>query len=203
MSPPRIIVAITGGSGAPYAVRLLEVLPEKPDLIISDAGRQVIEFETGLKASQVEALARRVFDNRDLAAAPASGSHKFDALVIVPCSTTTLSKIAVGIGDNLVTRAAQVCLKERRKLVIVPRETPLSAIHLEQMAKLSALGVTVLMAAPPWYIRPKTLDDFRNYMAGKILDHIGRRFDPLKLPGRSPPLWDDFCPDPFPDYGPQ
>ncbi|HKZ59161.1 MAG TPA: UbiX family flavin prenyltransferase [Candidatus Thermoplasmatota archaeon] len=173
MSPPRIIVAITGGSGAPYAVRLLEVLPEKPDLIISDAGRQVIEFETGLKASQVEALARRVFDNRDLAAAPASGSHKFDALVIVPCSTTTLSKIAVGIGDNLVTRAAQVCLKERRKLVIVPRETPLSAIHLEQMAKLSALGVTVLMAAPPWYIRPKTLDDFRNYMAGKILDHIG------------------------------
>lgn len=173
MAPPRIIVAITGGSGAPYAVRLLEVLPVKPDLIISDAGRQVIEYETGLKAFQVEALARRVFDNRDLSAAPASGSHKFDALVIVPCSTTTLSKIAVGIGDNLVTRAAQVCLKERRKLVIVPRETPLSAIHLEQMAKLAALGVTVLVAAPPWYILPKTLDDFRNYMAGKILDHIG------------------------------
>lgn len=173
MANPRIIVAITGGSGAPYAVRLLEVLPEKPDLIISEAGRQVIEYETEMKAAQVEKLARRVFDNHDLAAAPASGSHKFDALVIVPCSTTTLSKIAVGIGDNLVTRAAQVCLKEHRKLVLVPRETPLSAIHLEQMAKLAALGVTILMAAPPWYIRPKTLDDFSNYMAGKILDHIG------------------------------
>lgn len=173
MAHPRIIVAITGGSGAPYAVRLLEVLPEKPDLIISEAGRQVIEYETEMKAAQVEKLARRVFDNHDLAAAPASGSHKFDALVIVPCSTTTLSKIAVGIGDNLVTRAAQVCLKEHRKLVLVPRETPLSAIHLEQMAKLAALGVTILMAAPPWYIRPKTLDDFSNYMAGKILDHIG------------------------------
>ncbi len=177
MAHPRIIVAITGGSGAPYAVRLLEVLPEKPDLIISEAGLQVIEYETGMKAAQVEKLARRVFDNRDLAAAPASGSHKFDALVIVPCSTTTLSKIAVGIGDNLVTRAAQVCLKEHRTLVLVPRETPLSAIHLEQMAKLAALGVTILMAAPPWYIRPKTLDDFRNYMAGKILDHIGVEHD--------------------------
>jgi len=173
MRKKRVIVAITGGSGAPYAVRLLEVLKEKPDLIISDAGRQVIEHETGLKASQVEKRARRVYDNRDVAAAPASGSHKFDALVIIPCSMTTLSKIAVGIGDNLVTRAAQVCLKEQRKLILVPRETPLSAIHLEQMAKLAALGVVILMAAPPWYIRPKSLDDFRNYMAGKVLDHIG------------------------------
>lgn len=173
MAAPRVIVAITGGSGAPYAVRLLEVLPTKPDLIISEAGRQVIEYETGMKVAQVEQMGRRVFDNRDLAAAPASGSHKFDALVIVPCSMTTLSKIAVGIGDNLVTRAAQVCLKEHRKLVLVPRETPLSAIHLEQMAKLASLGATILMAAPPWYIRPKTLDDLRNYMAGKILDHLG------------------------------
>ncbi len=173
MSPARIIVAITGGSGAPYALRLLEVLPQKPDLIISDAGRQVIEYETGKKSRVVEKMAARVFDNRDLAAAPASGSHRYDALVIVPCSTTTLSKIAVGIGDNLVTRAAQVCLKERRKIIIVPRETPLSAIHLEHMAKLASLGVVVLMAAPPWYIRPKTLDDFTNYIAGKILDHLG------------------------------
>jgi 4-hydroxy-3-polyprenylbenzoate decarboxylase len=118
-------------------------------------------------------MARAVYSNSDLAAPPASGSHKFDALVIVPCSTTTLSKIAVGIGDNLVTRAAQVCLKEHRKLILVPRETPLSAIHLEQMAKLAALGVTILIAAPPWYIRPKSLDDFTNYITGKILDHLG------------------------------
>jgi flavin prenyltransferase len=173
MPGPRVIVAITGGSGAPYATRLLEVLPQKPDLIISDAGRQVIEFETGKKAAAVEKMARRVYDNRDVAAGPASGSNRYDALVIVPCSMTTLSKIAVGIGDNLVTRAAQVCLKEHRKLILVPRETPLSAIHLEQMAKLASLGVIVLIAAPPWYIRPKSLDDFRNYMAGKILDHLG------------------------------
>jgi 4-hydroxy-3-polyprenylbenzoate decarboxylase len=171
--PKRIVVAITGGSGAPYALRLLETLPAKPDLIISDAGRQVIEYETGRKAKDVEKMARRVYDNRDLAAGPASGSNRFDALVIVPCSTTTLSKIAVGIGDNLVTRAAQVCLKEQRKLIIVPRETPLSAVHLQNMARLAELGVVVLMAAPPWYIRPKKLDDFTNYIAGKILDHIG------------------------------
>jgi 4-hydroxy-3-polyprenylbenzoate decarboxylase len=169
----RVVVAITGGSGAPYAVRLLETLPEKPDLIISDAGAQVIAYETGKTAKAVARMARKVYDNRDLAAAPASGSHRYDALVIVPCSTTTLSKIAAGIGDNLVTRAAQVCLKEQRKLIIVPRETPLSAIHLEQMSKLAALGVVVLMAAPPWYIRPKTLDDFTNYIAGKVLDHLG------------------------------
>lgn len=173
MSAPRVIVAITGGSGAPYALRLLETLPSKPDLIISDAGRQVIEYETGKRASEVERKARATYSNTDLAAAPASGSHKFDALVIVPCSMTTLSKIAVGIGDNLVTRAAQVCLKEHRKLILVPRETPLSAIHLEQMAKLAALGVVILIAAPPWYIRPKTLDDFTNYIVGKILDHLG------------------------------
>src|SRR5574342_314502 len=140
MAAERIVVAITGGSGAPYALRLLEVLPRKPDLIISDAGRQVILHETGRKPSQVD-------------------------------------KMAVGIGDNLVTRAAQVCLKERRKLIIVPRETPLSAIHLEQMAKLASLGVTVLVAAPPWYIRPRSLDDFTNYIAGKVLDHLGLDHD--------------------------
>lgn len=173
MRPPRVIVAITGGSGAPYATRLLEVLPEPADLILSDAGRQVIELETGLKARQVEKLARRVFSNQDLAAAPASGSHPYDALVVIPCSTTTLAKIAHGIADNLVTRAAAVCLKEQRKLILVPRETPLSAIYLENMAKLASLGVVILIAAPPWYIHPKTLDDFRNYMAGKVLDHLG------------------------------
>ena len=173
MAAPRIIVAITGGSGAPYALRLLESLPTRPDLILSDAGRQVVEYETGRTAAALEKMARKVYSNSDLAAAPASGSHKYDALVIIPCSTTTLSKIAVGIADNLVTRAAQVCLKERRKLIIVPRETPLSAIHLEQMAKLAHMGVVVLMAAPPWYIRPKSLEDFQNYIAGKVMDHLG------------------------------
>lgn len=173
MANPRVIVAITGGSGAPYAIRLLESLPEKPDLIISDAGRQVIEYETPKKAADVEKMARRVYRNNDLAAAPSSGSHKFDALVVIPCSTTTLSKIATGIGDNLVTRAALVCLKERRRLILVPRETPLTAIHLEHMAKLAALGVTILIAAPPFYIRPKSIDDLLNYIAGKVLDHLG------------------------------
>jgi 4-hydroxy-3-polyprenylbenzoate decarboxylase len=173
MPARRVLVAITGGSGAPYATRLLEVLPEAPDLILSDAGRQVVELETGLPASAVEAMARRVYSNRDLAAGPASGSHPFDALVVIPCSTTTLGKIANGIADNLVTRAAAVCLKEHRKLILVPRETPLSAIYLENMRRLAALGVVILIAAPPWYIAPRTLDDFRNYMAGKVLDHLG------------------------------
>jgi 4-hydroxy-3-polyprenylbenzoate decarboxylase len=173
MPHPRVVVAITGGSGAPYATRLLEVLPEPPDLILSDAGRQVVELETGRPAAELEARARRVYSNKDLAAGPASGSHRFDALVVVPCSTTTLSKIATGIADNLVTRAAAVCLKEQRKLILVPRETPLSAIYLENMRKLAALGVVILIAAPPWYIAPRSLDDFRNYMAGKILDHLG------------------------------
>lgn len=173
MAGRRVLVAVTGGSGAPYAARLLEVLPEPPDLIISDAGRQVIELETGRPAAELEALARRVYSNSDLAAGPASGSHPFDALVVIPCSTTTLSKIAHGIADNLVTRAAAVCLKEHRKLILVPRETPLSAVYLENMRALAALGVVILIAAPPWYIKPRSLDDFRNYMAGKVLDHLG------------------------------
>ncbi|HEX9708638.1 MAG TPA: UbiX family flavin prenyltransferase, partial [Candidatus Thermoplasmatota archaeon] len=151
----------------------LEVLPEPPDLILSDAGRKVIELETGLTARQVEARARRVYSNRDLAAPPASGSHPFGALVVIPCSGTTLAKIAHGIADNLVTRAAAVCLKEGRKLILVPRETPLSAVYLENMQKLASLGVVILIAAPPWYIAPRSLDDFRNYMAGKVLDHLG------------------------------
>lgn len=173
MRPRRVLVAVTGGSGAPYATRLLEVLPDPPDLILSDAGRKVVELETGRPATELEARARRVYSNTDLAAGPASGSHPFDALVVIPCSTTTLSKIAQGIADNLVTRAAAVCLKEGRKLILVPRETPLSAVYLENMAKLASLGVVILIAAPPWYIAPRTLDDFRDFMAGKVLDHLG------------------------------
>lgn len=173
MAAPRVVVAITGASGAPYALRLLEALPEKPDLILSDAGRKVVEYETGRKPSSLTKLARRVYENEDLTAAPSSGSHKFDALVIVPCSATTFSKIALGIADNLVTRAALVCLKEHRKLIIVPRETPLAAIHLEHLAKLAALDVVVLFAAPPFYTKPRTLDDQISYIAGKILDHLG------------------------------
>jgi 4-hydroxy-3-polyprenylbenzoate decarboxylase len=114
-----------------------------------------------------------VYRGDDLAAAPASGSHRFDALVIVPCSGTTVAKIASGIADNLVTRAAAVALKEQRKLILVPRETPLSAIALENLLKLARLGAVVLSASPGFYGKPREVSDLVDFVVARILDHLG------------------------------
>ncbi len=171
-APEPILVAVTGASGSVYGRRLLEVLGDRAEVILSRDAEAVVKFETGLGPKEFTAGARRVYRGDDLAAAPASGSHKFAALVIVPCSGTTVAKIAQGIADNLVTRAAAVALKERRLLILVPRETPLSAVALENLLKLARLGVVVLPASPGFYGRPTEVEDLVDFVVGRILDHL-------------------------------
>ncbi len=173
----RILVAVTGASGGVYARRLIEVLGKRGDVILSRDAEAVIKFETGLGPKEFTAGAGTVYRGDDLAAAPASGSHPFASLVIVPCSGTTVAKIAAGIADNLVTRTAAVALKERRTLILVPRETPLSAIALENLLKLSRLGVVILPPAPGFYGRPKEVNDLVDFVVARILDHLGVEHD--------------------------
>jgi flavin prenyltransferase len=170
---PVTIVAVTGATGAVYADRLMEVLPGRRLLIITEHGKEVVgmELQGGLKA--LVSKADRVLNNDDLAANISSGAGVARQMVIVPCSMNTLSKIASGIADNLVTRAASVCLKEGWKLVIVPREAPLSLIHIENMARLKRAGAVILPASPGFYSRPKTVQDLVDFVVGRILNALG------------------------------
>lgn len=185
MSDLPLVVAITGASGAPYAVRLLESLiaAERPvQLIMSSHGLRLMRTE--LDIDSIPALRARVgaegwdrlvtgFDDNDRGAAPASGSALSAGMVICPCSMGTLSAIAVGASRSLVERAADVALKERRPLVLVPRETPLSAIHLENMLRVTRAGAIVMPAAPGFYHRPRSIDDLVNFIVARVLDHLG------------------------------
>lgn len=164
---------MTGASGAPYAHRLLEAYPGEVHLIISDEARQVIAAETAWSPKEFEALAARSFAPDDYGAPAASGSARFEGMVIVPCSMNTLAKIAVGLSDNLITRAAAVSLKERRRLILVPRETPLGEASLENMLKLTRMGAVVLPAMPGFYHHPKSIDDLVDFVVARILDHLG------------------------------
>ena len=180
-----IVVAITGASGAPYAVRLLEALVTRSQavsLIVSDHGARLLDTELGI--SSVDALRDRigasrwdrvvrVYDDRDRGAAPASGSALTAGMVICPCSMGTISAIAVGASRSLIERAADVVLKERRRLLVVPRETPYSAIHLENMLTLTRAGAVVLPASPGFYHRPTSIDDLVNFVVARVLDHLG------------------------------
>jgi 4-hydroxy-3-polyprenylbenzoate decarboxylase len=180
-----IVVAVTGASGAPYAVRLLEALVERQrrvSLIVSDHGVRLLQTEMAI--GSVEALRERVgaqrwdavvrvYDDRDRGAAPASGSALTGGMVVCPCSMGTMSAIAVGASRSLVERAADVTLKERRPLVLVPRETPYSAIHLENMLTVTRAGAVVLPASPGFYHRPRSVDDLVNFVVARVLDHIG------------------------------
>lgn len=157
----------------PYARRLLEVLREKDAeifLIISDNARKVIEYEDDFR--DYPSLADHVYSERDLAAPVASGSFRTDGMVIVPCSMKTVASIVHGRSENCITRAADVTLKEKRSLILVPRETPMNAIQLENMLKLAQLGVVILPAMPAFYTRPKTVDDMINFVVGRILDAL-------------------------------
>ena len=172
----RLIVAITGGSGVIYGIKVLEVLRSlkmETHLVISEWGQKNIKIETDKTVDYIKFLATKWYDNDNMAAAISSGSFRTDGMAIVPCSMKTLSSIANGYDDNLISRAAGVCIKESRKLVIVPRETPLSKIHLENMIKLAEVGVVVLPAMPGFYHRPKTMDDLLSHVVGKILDQFG------------------------------
>ena len=172
-SETRVLVAVSGASGVEYARRLIELLGDRADVIMSKDAQAVIEIETGLTMKEFAAGARAVYGDDNLAAAPASGSSLFRAVVVVPCSGTSLAKIATGIADNLVTRAAAVAIKENRKLILVPRETPLSAIALENMLKLARLGVVILPASPGFYGQPKRIADLVDFVVARILDHLG------------------------------
>jgi 4-hydroxy-3-polyprenylbenzoate decarboxylase len=175
-----ILVGITGASGVPIAYKLLEKLKEKgkkTELIISKAGETVLNVESNYSKDILAELADKSFDIQDLTAAPASGSHKFDAMVIVPCSMKTLASIAHGYADNLITRAADVCLKEKRKLILVVRESPLNVIHLENMLKLAKLGVIIAPPVPSFYIKPDNIENIIDYLVGRILDLLNIEID--------------------------
>jgi 4-hydroxy-3-polyprenylbenzoate decarboxylase len=171
-----MLVAITGASGVQIAVKLLELLKKKGikvELIISKIAEVIINTETEFKISEIRKLALKNYDVDDLTAGPASGSYKIDAMVIVPCSMKTLAAIANGFADNLITRAADVMIKEKRKLILVVRESPFSAIHLKNMLKLAKLGVVIAPPIPSYYIKPKTIDELIDHSVGRILDQLG------------------------------
>jgi flavin prenyltransferase len=173
----RYLVAITGSSGSVYGVRLLRALKGEKMLIVSEMGWKIIEHELRLKPEEVLVFADRAFEDTDLFAPPSSGTFAYDAMIIAPCSASTLAKIANGIADTLITRAASVCLKEGRKLILVPRETPMSAIMLENELKLARSGVTILPANPGFYSSPQSVEDLVDFVVGKILDQLGQQHD--------------------------
>jgi len=172
-----IVVAITGASGTPYAIRLLEALAPRDDihvdLVLSRTGAKLVSFEAKDDLERVHSLAERVWDNDDFFAPVASGSHRFAGMVVIPASMKHVGLMAHGIGDDLIARTADVCLKERRTLVLVPRETPLSSIHLRNLLTLSEAGAHIVPAMPGFYTHPKTLDDVVAHVAGKALDAMG------------------------------
>lgn len=169
----RVILGISGASGAIYGIRLLEELKKvnaETHLIISEIAKDIIEYETDYSITDVESLASFVYDDSDLNAIVNSGSFKFDASIIIPCSMKTLSAICNGYGNNVINRVGDVTLKERRQLILVPRETPLRTVHLENMTKLSREGAVILPAMPGFYHKPENIDDQINFIIGKIFD---------------------------------
>ena len=180
MSPQRLIVAITGATGAVYGVRLLEMLREaavETHLVISPWGRRTLIHETNYTVDEVQRLATVTYTPGDQGAAISSGSFLTIGMAIVPCSMRTLAAVAHGLGDNLVHRAADVVLKERRKLLLAPREAPLSDIHLENMLKLSRMGVVICPPMPGFYQRPGTIDDLVTHSVVRMLDQFGIHTD--------------------------
>lgn len=170
----RLIVGMSGSSAVIYGIRLLEKLAKREDvevhLVISQAAKMTIGIETDYTADQVEALADEVHSCKNIGASIASGSFKTAGMVVVPCSMKTLSAIANSYADNLIVRAADVVLKERRRLVIVPRETPLHIGHCELMLKVSQIGAILCPPAPAFYTKPKTVDDIIDHSVARILD---------------------------------
>lgn len=185
-STGRLVVAITGASGAPYALRFLQEATRHYREIyvaLSDQALQVISIETGrtvnartLSAQMLlgfESDVLRFVDKRDYFSPPASGSFRHDGMVIVPCSMGTAARIAHGISDDLITRAADVCLKERRRLILVPRETPWNLIHLRNMTQLAEAGAIIVPASPGFYNKPTSVDDLIDFMVARILQQLG------------------------------
>ncbi len=172
----RLVIGISGASGAIYGVRTLEVLKAlkfETHLVMTESAHRTIRLETDFKVPEVEGLATHTYKVDDLTSKVSSGSFRTDGMVVVPCSMKTLGGIASGYSDNLLLRAADVTLKERRPLILVARETPLSLIHIENMARVTRAGAQVLPAMPSFYNRPKTVEDIVDQLVGKIMDTLG------------------------------
>ena len=172
----HIVVGITGSTGAIYGIRILEVLQKaghSTHLVLSEWGEKCIRMETAYDVKDVRRLAGEVSDARNMASGVSSGTHTTDGMIVAPCSMKTLSAIANGYDDTLVARAAGVTIKESRRLVLMARESPLSAIHLENMLKLARLGVVILPPVTEFYTRPQTISDMVDHGVGKCLDQFG------------------------------
>lgn len=188
--PRRIIVGISGASGAVYGARLLQVLREVPGvethLVVSDAGWRNLRHEIDMDRPAVEALAHHAHDARNVGAAIASGSFDAHAMLVAPCSMRTLAAIAHGLGDNLLTRAADVTLKERRRLVLLVRESPLHLVHLRNMATVTEMGGIVCPPLPAFYLRPQSI--------GEVVDHsVARALDLIGIPHDLAPRWEGLA----------
>ncbi len=171
----RLVIGITGSSGIIYGLKLLEVCEKQDidtDLVISPAAEKIIEFEIEKDPEDLRNLATRSYDHEELGAPISSGSVNTDGMIIAPCTVKTLGSLASGVTGNLITRAADVTLKEDRKLVLVPRETPLHNIHLENMSKLTQSGATILPASPGFYHQPESIEELVNFVVGKTLDQF-------------------------------
>ena len=190
-APMRMIVAISGASGAVYGVRLLQVLrgidSVETHLVVSDAGWRNLQQEQGLDRGSAEALAHRVHDVRDVGAAIASGSFRSSGMVIAPCSMRTLGAVAHGLGDNLITRCADVMLKERRRLVLMVRESPLNLAHLRNMVSVTEMGAIVCPPMPAFYLRPQSVAEIVDAGVARVLDL-------LELPHNLAPRWEGLSP---------
>jgi 4-hydroxy-3-polyprenylbenzoate decarboxylase len=171
----HLIVGVTGASGASYALTLINVLAAmdwQVDLIMSSTGEKVLTFETGVERAALPENVQ-IHENTNLFSALASGSYRTHGMVVIPCSMNTLGLMATGTGEHLLARAAQVTLKERRPLVVVPREMPYNIIHLENMLRLARAGATIMSAAPGFYHHPKEIQDLINHVVGRVLDQFG------------------------------
>jgi 4-hydroxy-3-polyprenylbenzoate decarboxylase len=171
----KILVGITGASGVIYGVRLIEELKKvnvETHIILSEEAKKILEYETSYKTKEIEKLAIKSYDNNNLFEAPSSGSFEVDGMIISPCSIKSLSSIANGYCDNLISRSAICCLKEGRKLVIVLRETPLDLASIKNIQNAKLGGAVILPAMPAFYYSPKNIDDLINFVVGKILDQF-------------------------------
>jgi len=179
----KLVIGITGSTGVIYGVRTLEVLNQlkiQTHLVITEWAKKCLAMETSYKLEQLKSLATEYSDDSNLASGVSSGTYKTDGMIVIPCSMKTLSGIANGYDETLVTRAAGVTLKESRKLVLVTRETPLTAINLENMLKLARLGVIILPPVPGFYTKPKSIDQIVDHTVGKCLDQFNIEHDLYK-----------------------
>jgi len=171
----RLIIGITGSTGVIYGIRMLEVLKKlnvETHLVMSEWAEKCLAMETEYQLDEVKSLATNISDEKNMASSVSSGTHKVDGMIVAPCSMKTLSAIANGYDDTLVARAAGVTIKESRKLILMVRETPFSAIYLENMLKLSRIGFVILPPVTEFYTKPQTLDDVVNHGVGKCLDQF-------------------------------